>query len=203
MRNEILIAMTAVALLTAPTASSAQQLFDFDGQATIPTTVGETLSLVAEVLDGAPTIDTPLPLDFANFQYTLVIDGLTLDSVSGSTQYYSGGSITLYEDAGTVADTANPSTFSDGTAILSGTFDVLSRGSLLSLVQVSGTVDWTGGTRLGDLAPADRLDWPFFATASTLDVDPGYDENWDGKVEPTEPVVSADEESFGAFKSQW
>ena len=195
------IVVLAVIALAIPATSSAQQLFDFDGQVNLPVNVGETLSMVAVVLDGSPALTTPIPLDFANFEYTLVIDGLELASVSGDTEFYAGGTLTLYEDTGTAADYANPPSFSDGTALLVGTFSTLSRSTLLSLTQATGSVDWTSGSRIGDLAPADRLDWGFFASASTAEAVAGYDENWDGKVEPREPVVSGDARSFGALKA--
>ena len=202
-RNKTWIAILAVAVLLGPTASSAQQLFDFDGQANLPTSVGGTLSMVAVVLDGSPALETPLPLDFANFEYTIVVDGVILDSESGGDQFYSGGTITLYEDDATPADYANPATFSDGTALLSGSFTVLNRTTLLSLVQANGSVDWTGGSRIGDLAPADRTDWGFFVSVSAAEAMAGYDENWDGKVAPREPVVSTELQSFGGLKAAW
>jgi hypothetical protein len=203
MRRISAVALLAVALAFSPTAANAQQLFDFDGQAILPVVVGGELNVVAIVLDGAPFFDTPLPLDFGSYQYTLVIEGVTLDSVSGTTSYFSGGTITLFEDAATAADYANPATFADGTALLIGTFDNLSRSTLLSIAQATGSVNWVGGTRLDDLAPADRLDWGFFASISAAFAEPGYDENWDGKVEPREPVVPNAEESFGGLRSAW
>ena len=135
--------MLVAAVLVLPATGQAQQLFDFDGQANVPANVGETLSMVAVVLDGAPAISTPLPLDFANFEYTLVIDGLVLDSVAGNDQFYSGGTISLYEDASTAASFGDDASFADGTALLVGTFNVLSRSPLLSLATISGSVDWT------------------------------------------------------------
>ena len=203
MRKISAVALLAVAMLTRPTAGYAQQLFDFDGQAILPTAIGETLTVLAEVFDGAPFFDSPIPLDFANFQYTLVIEGVVLDSEVGSTQYYSGGTITLYEDDATPASFADPSSFSDGTALLAGTFTTLSRSLLLSLAQATGAFDWTGGTRLDDLSPESRTAWGFFAAISAAYAEPGYDENWDGKVEPREPVISTGESSFGELKSAW
>lgn len=202
MKNACIVVLAVIAM-TIPATGHAQQLFDFDGQVNLPTNVGETLTMVAVVFDGSPAINTPLPLDFANFEYTLVIEGLTLGSISGDTQFYDGGTITLYEDASTPADYAAPASFSDGDALLVGTFSSLSRSSLLGLVQATGSVDWTSGSRIGDLAPADRLDWGFFAAASSIEAVDGYDENWDGKVEPREPVVSGETRSFGQMKANW
>ncbi len=203
MRKTLVLATLLIGLAAAPQSASAQQFFDFFGQAIVPANVGQTLTLRAVVFDGAPAVETPLPLDFANFQYTIVIEGTVFDLLSGGAQLYSGGTITLYEDAGTVADYANASTFTDGTPLLSGVVVNLSRSQILSLVSVVGTVDWTGGSQIDLLAPADRLDWGLFSGVDTGTADPGYSETWDGKVEPRDPVVGVDDGSWGELKSGW
>jgi len=75
---------------------------------------------------GAPTVVPPIPLDFVNFDYTIVVTDLVLDT-DGMVQYYSNGAIVLYEDNMAVADYANLATFTDGTAILTGVISTLSR----------------------------------------------------------------------------
>lgn len=203
MRKTFLLATLLIGLAVAPQSANAQQFFDFFGQAIVPANIGETLTLRAVVLDGAPAVSTPLPLDFANFEYTLVIEGTVYDAFAGGAQLYSGGTITLYEDAGTAADYGNPASFTDGTALLSGVVVSLSRSQILSLVSVVGTVDWTGGSQIDDLAPADRLDWGLFSGVNTAVADPGYSETWDGKVEPRDPVVGNDSGSWGSLKTSW
>lgn len=200
MKNRLMttLLLSAVVAIAAPV--SAQQLFDFNGQAVVPDVVGGSLSLHAVVLDAAPAT-TPIPLDFANFEYTLVVTGLTLD-VDGITQVYSNGVIALYEDAATAADFSSTGTFTDGTAILTGAVTDLNRTMFTStLGSVLGHVDWTGGTRVGELAPVDRLAWPLLSgvNASASQTEPGFDENWDGKVEPQEPIAN-DEIGFGQLK---
>jgi hypothetical protein len=94
----------------------------------------------------------------------------------------------------------------DGTAILSGDVVSLQRTMFTSeMGTVSGVVDWTGGTRLGEIAPADRLGWAFLSGVSTRSTvtEPGYDENWDGKVEPQTPIVPNDQNNWGEVKSQY
>lgn len=204
MKSRILMLSAVALVLALPALATAQQLFDFDGQALIPGSVGGTLDMLSVVRDPAPAT-TPLPLDFANFEYTLVITGLTLVA-AGSPQDYAGGTITIYEDNATTADYGNPATFTDGTAILVGTFDALYRTMFTStLGSAQGTVDWTGGTMVGEFAPADRLDWPFVTGISrrASDVEPGYDEAWDGKVEPFEPVVATPSSSWGEVKTRY
>jgi hypothetical protein len=203
MRKLLAGTLMTLVLFALPMAAGAQQLFDFNGQALLPGSVGGALTMYSEVFDPAPAT-TPLPLDFADYQYTLVIEGLTLDSDSGIAQTYSGGTLTLYQDAGTAADYANPATFTDGEALLIGTFTTLTRTAFPGMpVGINGTVDWTGGTHLDDFAPSDQTNWSFLSGASSAvnDVEPGYDENWDGKVEPKHEVVPNTAASFGAVKA--
>ena len=200
--KKFVILMIAALAVTLPVTAQAQQIFDFLGQAQVPTGVGGSLTMYSVVNDPAPA-ETPIPLDFANYQYTLVVAGLVLD-VDGSPQEYSGGSITIFEDAGTAADYALPGTFFDGTAILTGTFVYLNRTMFTAtLGTASGDVDWTGGTRLGDIAPQDQTGWPFFSGINALasQVVDGYDERWDGKVEPTDPIVPNEISTWGGVKS--
>lgn len=189
-------------LVALPLAAGAQQLFDFTGQALIAGSVGGSVDMYGEVFDPAPAT-TPIPLDFANYQYTVVVNA-TVAGISPFSRSFSDGTIAIFEDAGTAADYSNPATFSDGTAILLGTLKSFSQflppagpGS------VSGFVDWTGGSRLDDIAPEDQSDWAFLSGSSPDSglLQPGYDEVWDGKVEPQEPIVSDEESSFGSVKA--
>lgn len=199
MRTKITMLLLALILMAAP--ASAQQLFDFLGQADVPDQVGGTLSLYSIMPEVSAPIETPLPLDFANFQYTLVVTGLVLDA-DGSVQTYSGGTITIYEDAGTAADYANLGTFTDGTALLVGNVTLLTRQMFTSTIgTVSGNVDWTGGTQLDEFAPADQLGWTFLSGVNARDFEPGFDEVWDGKVEPQGPIVEVQESTWGALKA--
>ena len=197
MKTRLMILLIAVLVTTLPVAAQAQQLFDFLGQTILPAGVGGTLTMYSVMNDPAPAT-TPIPLDFANFEYTLVVTDLVLD-VDGNPQQYSGGAIVIYEDAMTAADYAFPATFTDGTAILVGVVTSLDRTMFTStLGSVLGSVDWVGGTRLGDIAAEDQFDWPFFSGVNGMasQVVDGYDEAWDGKVEP----VAAENMSWGDVK---
>lgn len=202
MKNLIKGLLITAAVLSVPAAASALQLFDFNGQADVPTVVGGTLSMYSIVYDPAP-LTTPIPLDFANYQFTLVIAGLVLD-VAANPQTYSGGTLTIYQDNGTAADFANTATFTDGTAILVGDITTLSRVKFtLTLGSVNGWLDWVGGTRLDDIAPWDQIGWAINSginSRSTV-VLPGFDEQWDGKVEPQEPIVESAPTSWGTVKA--
>jgi hypothetical protein len=204
MRTRITLLLLALLLVAVP--ASAQQLFDFLGQTVVPDGAGGMLNMDSVVRDPAPGT-TPIPLDFANFEYTLVVTNLMLVSGDGtpvSPQNYANGTVTIYEDNGTAADHANPATFTDGTAILIGTIVQLNRTMFTpTLGSASGTVNWNGGTRLDDIAPVDQLGWPFLSGISAFVdvVEDGYDEQWDGKVEPEEPIVDVDDMSWGSLKA--
>lgn len=199
MRTKITMLLLALVLIAAP--ASAQQLFDFLGQADVPDQVGGTLSMYSIMPEHMAPIEPPLPLDFDNFQYTLVVTGLTLD-VDGAVQTYSGGTVTMYEDAGTAADYAALGTFTDGEVILSGNVTLLTRQMFTATIgTVSGNVDWTGGTQLNEFAPADQLGWTFLSGVSARNFEPGFDEVWDGKVEPQGPIVDTEKTTWGSLKA--
>ncbi len=202
MRTMLKVSLVVLAVVALPLAASAQQLFDFNGQAVLPGGVGGALTMYSQVFDASPAT-TPIPLDFADYEFTLVVTDLVLDA-DGFTQHYSGGTVTLYQDDLTAADFGNLPTFTDGTAILVGTITALSRTLFpTGIGSVTGSVDWSGGTRLDDIAPQDQTDWGFFSGTNngvnqTL---PGFDEQWDGKIEPREPIVDDAAMSFGSVKA--
>lgn len=204
--KKMLLVIALVGMLAAPQTAAAQQWFDFNGQALLPAVVGDDATAYL-VVNNNGVIDTPIALDFDNFEYTIVVTGLTMtvDNGDAGGKSFSGGTIVLYEDNSTAADFTSPATFSDGTAILSGDLVSFNRVLFTSTNgSGQGDVNWTGGTRVGEFAPADLLGWSFLVSISTRSTvtEPGYDENWDGKVEPLEPVVSDGKSSVGELKSR-
>jgi hypothetical protein len=209
--KKMLLALCCVLLIGVPQIASAQtQAFDFLGQAIIPTQIGNPLSMYSTIQEGSPLVVPPLPLDFAGHDYTIVVSGCNLLTDNGNAQTFAAGNIAVYEDNVTVADYANTATFTDGTPILTGVLSGLSRSDVTltippysRMITILGTVDWTGGTHLDDLAPSDQTNWPFLAAGNREagNVEPGFDEQWDGKVEPTEPVVGSEPTSFGGLKA--
>lgn len=184
--------------------ASAVQLFDFDAQTVLPATPGDTAVVLGRIVNGA-AVATPLPLDWANFEYTIVVTGLVLDT-AGATSLFSGGTVTIYQDAATPADWSLPASFSDGVAILSGPLAVFQHTMLTAtLGSAYGTVDWTGGSRVDDLAPSDRVGWPLLTAVSraVTQVVPGYTEKWDGKVEPLTDVVPNQERSWSEVQARY
>jgi len=192
--------LLSVATLAGPAA--AVQLFDFDAQAIVPQNVGETAAVYGRIVNGT-AVDTPLPLDFANYEYTIVVTGLTLD-VAGAASSFSNGVVTIYEDAATSSAWGDAASFEDGTVVLSGSLPVFQHTMLTATLGTgTGYVDWTGGSMLNLLAPADQTGWPFLTTISrsATQVEPGYTEKWDGKVEPTGDVVPTENASWSEVKA--
>lgn len=201
MKNLLLTALAAL-VLAVPMTASAQQWFDFNGQTLLPAAIGDDLTMVAKITNNG-SIDTPIPLTGTIVdRYTLVITGLQLLSDDGTYQNYSGGTIQIIEDDGTLADFGDQGTFTDGTVILEGTFDQFVRTDFGVLQSGSGTVNWNGGSRIDEIAPADRLGWAFVTSISNRSTvtEPGYDENWNGKVEPEDPIVDGEVRTWGQLK---
>jgi hypothetical protein len=176
--------------------------FDFNGYAQIPgTNLGQPMVMLS-VLTNNGVVPTPILLDFINYEYTLVVQG-TVTGASGIAVYYGAAQVDLYSDVrsgGTAADHANPSTFTDGTLILSGAFvGNLTRNIFTpTLGSFVGTVGFSGGTRLGDLATPNG--WPFGgAWSRTISGIPsGYQENWDGKIDLAS--VAVEPRTWGSVK---
>lgn len=201
MKKLMILTVAASTLALAGTAA-ATQLFDFNAQAVMPADVGGSAEVYGVIVNG-DAVDTPLPLDFDGYEYTIVITGLTLDA-TGSPDLFSGGAIAIYEDAGTPADYADPASFTDGAVVLSGVVTEFEHAVLIGSVgNGQGTVDWTGGSRLDDLAVEDQNGWPLLTStnSSAAYVEPGYTMLWDGKVEPSEEVVSTQETSLSNIKA--
>jgi opacity protein-like surface antigen len=206
MKRMLLLLVSVVLLGTVPLAAQAEQLFDFNGQAILPAGVGGSLSLYSIVTNNG-ILPTPIPIDEVTNQYTVVVTNLVL-LMDGTPQQYANGAIAIYEDpiaGGTAADFSNASTFTDGTAILTGNVVSLARFLFGQTGTATGTVDWTGGSRIDDIHPDDRVGWRLNSGVSirASDVEPGYDEAWDGKVEPLEDIVASETRSWGNLKNEF
>lgn len=200
--KKIMIPILLLVLVAFAATAGAVQLFDFDAQAMVPATVPGVTDVYGVIVNGQ-AVDTPIPLDFANYQYTIVV-GLVRQTNATTSLFDNGTGVFIYEDAGTVADWSAPGTFTDGTVILSGELNAFQH-TMFTATLGSGTgyVDWTGGTRLTDLAPADQMGWPFLTGISRAasQLEPGYTEQWDGKVEPTDDVVATEAQSWAGVKA--
>ena len=205
MRLKVLAAAMALAALTVSSSAFAADPpnFDFNGYAIVPASVGGQL-VMRSVLTNNGVVPTPIALNFTLNQYTLVVVA-TLQAIQPNGRHdYSPASVSMYEDpigGGTAADYANPPTFTDGTLILSGTFDgtLVRNRFTTTLGNFVGKVDFTGGTRLGDLVTAQ--DWPFGGgwSRTISGIPAGYHENWDGKIDLA--VVGVTPMQWGAVKN--
>ena len=200
--KKILTTSLLLAQVVFAATAGAVQLFDFDAQAILPATVPGTATVYGVIVNGA-AVDAPIPLDFANHQYTIVI-GLIRETDGTTSTFTHGDGVFIYEDAATAADWSDPASFTDGAVILSGVLGTLQHTmATATLGSAAGYVDWTGGTRLNDLAPADQSGWPFLTAVSRAasQVQPGFTEQWDGKLEPTGDVVATEAQSWAGVKA--
>jgi hypothetical protein len=192
----LLVAGIAGSVAISPARAQEQVLldyfgFDFESPIVVPNTfggVGNGYVGLGEV----PLINPPLVADYANFQYSYRITGLTAISrlVNGDfvvVDYGGPGTLTIYEDSktsGTPLDYGSnppnataPSTFIDGTPILIGT--LTSFRFIYSTFSGSGSYesDFTivGGTQLANIPVPQRAGWQFAGvTKNTLSVPDGY-----------------------------
>jgi hypothetical protein len=173
--------------------------FDFNGYTN---GIGSTLQL-ASVLTNNGVVPTPVPLDFANNQYTLVVSA-TFDHTSGNAQRYGNATVQIWADpigSGTAASYATPATFTDGTLILGGSFDgfLIRNTFIATLGNFVGRVDWQAGSAVG-LLPTPQ-DWPFGGgwSRTISGIPAGYVENWDGLIDLA--TVGVEPGSWGKVKN--
>lgn len=144
----------------------------------------------------------PFNTDF--FEYTLVIQGTvsSYSTVIGRAVDFFPVVFTIYEDNATAADYANKATFTDGTAILSGSIENMSGFWFAGPAYgVSGTAHMTGGTGLANVACTDLLlnDFIHFQGPPAVNAPAGYEEGYDPQW--TCVPVSVEETGWGRMKS--
>ena len=202
MRNRITTTLLLAALALVPALAQADQAFDFDGATAVAMAPGDQLVASCVVKEMLPPLTTPIPLDFAAHEYTLVITAV-MDSSTAYTQYFSSGTVALYEDDATPADPADPSSYTDGTVLLSGDLTRLVRNLFpTGLGAGSGAVDWTGGERLGTFAEGLRYGWSLlFTVDATGSLPTDTDETWEGTLSPPSDIVGNAELTWSELKS--
>lgn len=176
--------------------------------------VGSTYTIygIANPPSSAPT---PLPLDFANNQYTICVTGMSItsfafDAINRVKDYaFAGGVIQIFEDpiaGGTTGDYLNPGTFTDGTMLLQAAVDTPWEMLLDDPIFFGysgagiGTCDMNGGTELANLVGMEYLlnDWAFAGTGIAepsffVSVPAGYDLAFGVKVIfPHDPTPNQD-----------
>lgn len=188
--------------------------------------VGSSLDVVGRLNKNAAPAQPIAWNAGATVEYTIHMSGMVLDAYlqgsgagNDSSRYGAGGTINIYE--GTPVNSAlgtnppnatSPSTFTDGTLILTGTINDL----FVTLKDAAGTnpdstgtvrgdVTFTGGTKYGELVANCRADgWTFNTAVSTQfsgTLPAGYNLRWSSELlKNTCPVVSTEPSTWGAVK---
>jgi hypothetical protein len=204
-----LLAACAVVSL-APAARADSLLFDYVGfdyefPNPNPVTFGEAGSGYT-ALGTVPFLFAPLVGNTTLNEYTFVIQCSTptvLPVGSMEIVNYASGTVTIYEDSKGLGTTANfapnppngqvPGTFTDGTAIMSGTL-----ANFQLVVDTSNGVgsfeavlNVTGGTQLGNFPLNQRTGWTFSGTTGeALNIPQGYAHQVDGQAFLDAPVAA-------------
>lgn len=218
-------ALASVALLLGVwgTAAGDPYLLDLSGNnfsVTEAQVVGQELKvalLLSKVQDNPP-FAVPGAIDWST-EYTLYVSGLMLTDPPGNpVKSYSGGSVQLWSEnppdapwtpttpvgaipAYNAAEV--PTKLTDGTALLIGSFTQFATlffgGNTGS---ISATINWTGGSKLGDLAAqgiTDNWHWNGWFNL-TAPVPPGYQLLYGGKLEH-EQAVGVEPATWGKIKN--
>ena len=210
MRKLLVFAVLLVSLL--PAAVYAQVQFVPVGYSyyTAPEGVG-TVTTVVGFLDPPAGFTYPFSVDFANNEYTFYFQ-TTITSIvplAVTTEYhYANTTFYIYQDPsknGTYGTNppngTSPSTFRDGTLVLSGDFtDIVRLNYNFGFPQPTalGTVNFTGGTKLGELS---QSNWNFHAgvSATVPGIPAGYKQNWSCKLVPG--TVPVEHTTWGSIKN--
>lgn len=210
----LLLLLGPLFLAALPGAGSAVPFFDFYGYSYSdedPLVVGSTTTVPVRFNTFQP--EPVLPFDFASYEVTALIDGLQVVSIEPHgtirTLRFDGGEIRVFQDgamdsqwsAGPPND-AVPSTFHDGEMILIGYFSdcLLIYDTVMRTGTVQGHVDFTGGSRWGELAQPGG--WLFYGgiTANPQgDLPEGYAFAWDPQLLSPSPVATR-RATWGAIK---
>ncbi len=180
----------------------------------LPSEAGDVFSFVGVTTDADPLLGVDLSQEEVTFYvYDLVSQGELVDNPAAgwTTILYSGGTLEMYRDAAMNADYGTyppngtvPSTFTDGTLLLKGTFTSF-------YVQIDPT---GAGTYGGN---ADGVDGELITTctgciytwggAFTQDagaqIPDGYDLQLDGVLEIDPAVRTQSESAWGAWKASY
>jgi hypothetical protein len=162
------------------------------------------------------------PWDQVNYEYTAVIHAVVVTyngmypwvaGVNGvETADFNVATVEIYEDAGTAADYANPSTFTDGTKVLSGVVQnmigehVVYWPNPFYMVElpwtITGVVVMTGGTGLANLDTqcAGGLVMNDFVNFQIGTFPAGYEEAYDIEWKCPEVSTSVEPSSWGRMK---
>ena len=193
--------------------------FDYEDPDPDSTQFGEAGSGYVGVGE-VPGVFAPLVADLTNNEYSYYISGLTQTNtqVFGSFLVidYTPGTLSVYEDSkasGTPltygADPPNgsaPSTFTDGTQILTGNLTKFR--FVFNTANGTGSYEAdfeaTGGSQIGNIPLNQRKGWTFAgATGNSTGIPDGYYHQIDGQVFLDNAPTPAQHTSWGALKAQY
>ena len=212
--RKLLIVAVLIAFVVPTSAFGLEQMVPYGySYFTPPEGVG-TVTTVLGFLDPPVGFDYPFPVDFANNEYTFFFE-TTIQSVTPGPMtteiFYANTTFTIYEDPSKNGDFGTnppngtaPSTFQDGTVILTGNFhDIVRLDYNFGFPEptVLGTIDFTGGTKLGQLSGG-GINWVLHGGLSSnplTGIPSGYQHNWSLKI--IKGTVPVEESSWGKIKS--
>lgn len=218
----VVLALTLLAAVPA----LGQAEFTFEGFAAyVPTAEMVGTSMTVYGIANAPvSAPTPVPTDFNNFQYTIMIGPMVSTAyafnmgLANKHWVFGPGMLAIFEDpiaGGTAADYANPATFTDGVMIVQAAIDP---GWFMDLDNPIGfgysgagigTCDIVGGSQYAflDMLNYNLNNWTFAGTGIAepwppfISVPPGYEHVFGSKVIfNTEPTAN-ENLSWGQVKS--
>jgi hypothetical protein len=210
-------------VLISVTPASAQWLFDYVGFDYVWPNPADGLwgpVNYYEALGFVPAVNPVyLTADYANNEYTYYLlagpGAVQIDTIAGIFVKftYNSGFLDVYEDAiatGTAADyginprnATAPSTFTDGTLFLGGTFNsfVITLNLTTGDGSFSGDLDWDSGSQIGQIPPGEQHGWTFAGLgAGTPGTPEGYFWQVDGAAYK-DTTTSTEGASWGEVKS--
>lgn len=194
---------------------------------------GSTLNVVGKFNKNAAPAQPIAWNTSGTIEYTFYMTGMVLDtyvvgsgSVGDSSYYGAGGTISIYEGTPVNAslgtsppNASSPSTFTDGTLILTGNIDNLvlilrdapgngTSGGPDSIGEARLSVTFTGGTRFDELvANCAAGGWNGWSSNTVIatnyfgTVPAGYNFRWSGELLKNPcPPISTEERTWGAIK---
>ncbi len=170
----------------------------FDAYAMAPQHVGDSLQ-VRGVLFPAP-LPPPLPLDFDEFEHTVVF-APHLVAIGDAVDFYAATTIAVYSDVratGTRADPAQPGTYTDGDCILLARLREFVHSNFGSPGYAAGHFELTGGSRLDEVVfPPSILsvEW----STGDPSTPTGYQEVWLGQMYPL--IDGTEQRTWSAVKA--
>jgi hypothetical protein len=210
----LLFPLLCVCLLLLPSISPAQEQFVINGYSyfTPPEGVG-TVTTVVAFLDPPNGFTYPVTLDFVNNEYTFYFQSAIATVTPGpvTTEYnYAAAQFYIYEDATkngnfgiNPPNATSPSTFQDGTVVLTGTISNLRRTDYnmpfpepFFLAECT----FTGGTKFGELVQGNNWNWHGGLSSNPVFVLQGYRHRWASKIVFAGPLP-AEQTTWGNIKA--